>query len=134
MEKREENPSLISCKPPFNHFILPPSLEIDKTFPYKFFIIIVFLKGHIWDALVFLPIISIFFVTNLIFNMKNSFFSGGSTYRRANCWIQRGLFVVWQGWRWHYHHQGIGHCHEIFGPKPNRSWTSRHDQWGRRRR
>ena len=68
MEKmEEENPSLISCKPPFYHFILPPSLEIDKTFPYKFFIIIVFLKGHIWDALVFLPIISNFFCNEFNF-------------------------------------------------------------------
>lgn len=42
--------------------------------------------------------------------------------------IQGGLLPLRQGWRWHYHHQGVGDSDEIPGTEPHRSRAAGHDQ------
>lgn len=44
--------------------------------------------------------------------------------------VQGGFLLIWQGWRWHHHHQRAWHRHEVVGPEPHRGWTAGHDQWG----
>lgn len=32
--------------------------------------------------------------------------------------VQGSVVALRQGWGWHYHHQGAGHCHALTGPEP----------------